>query len=755
MKQHVLNSVTKWLTTVLLSIWGVSLFLFATETMLPWWILLPVLVLWTAAIALLDTVAGGGAVALLMTAAVVIPFVLLDGAPVVSGTVALLTGGTVETAVVLYAVIFMGFAVFSVLALYLMRHFWPRAAWCAVWLALWIWASVCEWGIPKMTLAAGGGLMLMTLVEALHLRRPEWREHGTLRRWTTVWMAGAALVLLVLPVSSEPYSYPVLNAIREQVEEVCDDLVTEIFFREDGEGEFTMGLAGYAEDGAVGDGMLVQGERSGVRVRSMRTLDGSLYLVGNTWDSFDGRGWSATLSGSKEDLLDWNMDTAERIYALWRYQQRGDAMSVTNYMRTNVVSVWYDGVDTRTLFMSPNTVRITANRERFPWEALPGKVLFDYLQTRDVFYQVHWLEQNDARIEEILNDVEGYAYGTDPELTWLTVFGDYYSEFSLTRAVFDTDDRIEPLMLRRQEEIYDAYLGIPEDVSDEVRALAEEITAGCGSDYEKLVAIARYLQTNYRYTTEPDPVSEGRPFLDHVLFETEEGYCTWYATAATMLARCVGIPARYVQGYCVELEAGEMKQLEEADSHSWCEGYVAGFGWVTVEATPGYRTAGIGWDTVFDEPETEPPVPEEEVTEEADVPEEDDQALRMDGGAVVGVIPVLALAAAAVMLPGRWKERRRYRSASWSGKAKMDLERFLSAPVRRDLRRRGDETLRAYFNRLRWMLRLDVIMMEQRVVFYEELLFGERELTEEAWRESRDFLQKLHRMRSRRGSGSE
>ncbi|MFR6496913.1 MAG: transglutaminase-like domain-containing protein [Ruminococcus sp.] len=42
-----------------------------------------------------------------------------------------------------------------------------------------------------------------------------------------------------------------------------------------------------------------------------------------------------------------------------------------------------------------------------------------------------------------------------------------------------------------------------------------------------------------------------RDFVNFFLLENQKGYCVHYATAGTILARHLGIPARYCEGYLV------------------------------------------------------------------------------------------------------------------------------------------------------------------------------------------------------------
>ena len=68
-----------------------------------------------------------------------------------------------------------------------------------------------------------------------------------------------------------------------------------------------------------------------------------------------------------------------------------------------------------------------------------------------------------------------------------------------------------------------------------------------------------------------------------------------YATAATLLFRYYGIPARYVEGYLVTpedvegVQPGETIELSGERIHAWTEIYVDGIGFVPVEVSPAFE----------------------------------------------------------------------------------------------------------------------------------------------------------------------
>lgn len=62
-----------------------------------------------------------------------------------------------------------------------------------------------------------------------------------------------------------------------------------------------------------------------------------------------------------------------------------------------------------------------------------------------------------------------------------------------------------------------------------------------------------------------------------------------FASAATLMLRTLGIPARYVSGFTAELAAGETVEVPDSAAHAWVEIYLDGYGWYPVEVTPSYE----------------------------------------------------------------------------------------------------------------------------------------------------------------------
>ena len=65
----------------------------------------------------------------------------------------------------------------------------------------------------------------------------------------------------------------------------------------------------------------------------------------------------------------------------------------------------------------------------------------------------------------------------------------------------------------------------------------------------------------------------------------KEGICQHFATAATLMYRALGIPARYVTGYLAKTEANTWADITTKQGHAWVEVYVDGIGWIPIEVT--------------------------------------------------------------------------------------------------------------------------------------------------------------------------
>ena len=117
---------------------------------------------------------------------------------------------------------------------------------------------------------------------------------------------------------------------------------------------------------------------------------------------------------------------------------------------------------------------------------------------------------------------------------------------------------------------------------------------------EKLEAIRDYLWERADYTMQPGRQPEDQDFVEYFLTTGHKGYCAHYASAAVVLCRMCGIPARYSQGYVLTQNSfnsgnrqpaspGKNETFEidipDHQAHAWAEIYIKGYGWMPYEFT--------------------------------------------------------------------------------------------------------------------------------------------------------------------------
>lgn len=147
--------------------------------------------------------------------------------------------------------------------------------------------------------------------------------------------------------------------------------------------------------------------------------------------------------------------------------------------------------------------------------------------------------------------------------------------------------------------VYSNYL----EIDDETREYMDFIIKEQGfdkNDIEITDKVARYIMNAASYNSEYNKMLDyivindyGRPSASKsnvaVAFLSlhKEGVCKHYATAATLLFRALGIPARYTVGVMSEVSAGMWTDITAERAHAWVEVYLDGTGWIMVEVTGG------------------------------------------------------------------------------------------------------------------------------------------------------------------------
>lgn len=141
---------------------------------------------------------------------------------------------------------------------------------------------------------------------------------------------------------------------------------------------------------------------------------------------------------------------------------------------------------------------------------------------------------------------------------------------------------------------YSQYLKLPWEASKWAnQVLSEfeeygEVPVNAADAWHLAEKIVDYVRQSAVYDLDtPQMPEDETDFASWFMEESDTGYCVHFATAATVLLRQAGIPARYVTGYLTRLIKDQQVTVRQKDAHAWVECYIPGIGWLAMEPTPG------------------------------------------------------------------------------------------------------------------------------------------------------------------------
>ena len=144
------------------------------------------------------------------------------------------------------------------------------------------------------------------------------------------------------------------------------------------------------------------------------------------------------------------------------------------------------------------------------------------------------------------------------------------------------------------------FLRLPEDLDPRIAELADSLTAGLQTRYDKAVAVQRWL-SSFGYTLDL-PATARQATLEYFLFDRRAGHCEYFSTAMAVMLRSVGIHSRNVNGFLGGQwsDFGDYLVVTQNQAHSWTEVWFPEYGWVTFDPTPagagtGERVAAWFW----------------------------------------------------------------------------------------------------------------------------------------------------------------
>ena len=183
----------------------------------------------------------------------------------------------------------------------------------------------------------------------------------------------------------------------------------------------------------------------------------------------------------------------------------------------------------------------------------------------------------------------------------LLVDGIYTLEY-IDFDIFDVSNSIVTTIyneyeLAYREFVYNNYLQIPETTK---QTILNHIKLGkLDKNSDTIIEdVVNYIKRicEYKFTEYPEGVDNVVYFLD----VSNEGICQQFASAATLMFRALGIPARYTIGFVSPSKENVSVDVSACNYHAWVEVYIDGLGWVIVEATPSGDNGSVRPDLPLD-----------------------------------------------------------------------------------------------------------------------------------------------------------
>ncbi len=433
--------------------------------------------------------------------------------------------------------------------------------------------------------------LLFVAAEGLFQVYLQWKKpESTYKVWKKyIFTAAVLLLAIILPDSNKPISWKgVINAWNN-IKSGINELVCDIVYG-DADQIFGVGNIGFSgQDSGFWGKLVDSSNREMLRVTVTSGPVSNLYMVCTTRDIYENNGWSEIpdkdYTGGYEKELD------VKLYNLYRAGIPSDENEY--FCKQSRSTVEYRNLHTDSVFVPTDCIDIQPIRVRGSLYEESGNVFFSKKQRKENKYSVGGLimNMNNPMLTQYLRGGSVEAEGGE------TVFDECVKVLGLS------DEAVGELTgnsMRTEAAEYEKYvesvdLQLSDDISQEVYELADSITAGCTSDYDRVMAIEQYLSRDggYVYTLSPETPPEGVDQTVYFILESHGGYCVHYASAVALLCRCVGIPVRYAEGTVVgSREEGESySKVLGRDSHAWAQAYIRGFGWIDVDATPGYSTS--------------------------------------------------------------------------------------------------------------------------------------------------------------------
>lgn len=375
--------------------------------------------------------------------------------------------------------------------------------------------------------------------------------------------------MIFMPISEEPYQWKYVKASVAYCKEKVVMLMNDLFQEED---TFTFTLAGFSREGAI-SGNVEEEQREIMTVTANHALQTNLYLAGKYFNEFDNVEWVAK---QKEKNSDVYIDTLQTVYAL----RNSEIDNLNSHYKKIHLKIEYKDLNTSYLFAPEKTYAISDSKENnLSFKTDDGSLFFRDSQNYGSVYYTDFYQMD--LLSDELEDLLTTPVKEDDKL-WKDMIKNHKQAAGMDIKADDFESF--------EQTCYQEY-AMPVVLSDEVEAYLDSVTLGAKDELDILRAIEKELHS-YSYSVHPgempQKVNDATSFLDYFLLEKKDGYCSHFATTFVLLARAQGLPARYVQGFCVPMYGKREAVVMSDMAHAWPEVYIKDIGWIAFEPTPGY-----------------------------------------------------------------------------------------------------------------------------------------------------------------------
>ncbi len=435
-------------------------------------------------------------------------------------------------------------------------------------------AMILKWDITKPLFSVICFVILIYLAEEIQYR---WKKEGTFSLKEHIARISPMLIIICMalyfiPVSDKPYDWQFAKDIYNKAVTIANRFSGFITHPKE-----EYGNIGFSENGGF-SGNLKDNDDEVLFVSSDNPNVRNLRLTGCVSEEFDGRRWAFDTKTKSDDKM---LDTLETTSAIRKYDEKHQY----DYMRKVTLSYETRLFNTKYIF-APSKMQVEPYIKDNPsYKDKNSSIMSDKRMSYGDRYSVSYYMLNSANpelVSVLINAEEISEEEWNENLIKEGVVGYSYSDYQNYRR-----------------SIYENYLDT-DGVSDEVYKIISDIKENSSDRYDMMKNLGLYL-SGFEYSTEvsalPDYVTDGKSYLDYFLLESEEGYCMHYATAFVLMAREMGVPCRYVQGYSAYMDTSDGTVVKNKNAHAWPEVYFDNVGWIAFEATPGYSVDN-GWRVI-------------------------------------------------------------------------------------------------------------------------------------------------------------